>query len=821
MFILFTVFNLHAQEKDKEANAKIIGKVIDSMTNLPLEYATISLFKTGDKKAINGTTSNKEGSFTITGVLTGSFSVVVEFIGYTAFTVSNVKVQQKRAVIDLHNILMVKKAQSLQNVTVTSSAKLIDNKIDKLVFNAEKDITSQTGVATDVLKKVPQVSVDVDGNVQLAGSSSIRFLINGKPSTAFGNSITDVLQSIPANQIKSIEVITNPGAKYDAQGLGGIINIILKKSTAEGINGNISLTAGTIMENGSFNFNARKGKFGVNAFFSGNARLQTTTPISYKRLSSDTVSKTAAGLTQDGENKFKRHGYQTGFGFDWTINEKNSLSGSLSYNNFGFDANGSLNQTQVITNQDDPSIILSTSSTVNQNYNKFSEHNADVGLNYKRTFTKEDQELEVNINSSFGNNHISGASNQFLQPMDSLFFGTSSENPGKETFTEAAVDYTQPLSKSVKLGFGGKTGFYDIKSNSEVLMYQPSYEKYAYDSSLSNSLDYNQKVYALYAELSFPVAHLLDARIGSRYERTEIDAFYSNAGEKAPTPGYNTFVPSIFLLRKLNDDQTLKLNYTQRIERPDYNDLNPYINTTDPKNITAGNPYLKPETGSRIELSYNNNLGKAGSLMVTLFYRENHNDIQPFIVFYPTLTVGDSTYKNVSVTTRQNIGTEKNMGTNLFGDVHLGSKLNMRMNIFLFYRHTINQIDTGYNSNSFNYRTNFNASYQFSSTLAAEFFGNFNSARHEAQGRYPSFMYYSFAVRKQFWNKKASLALSAINPFNKYVVQEVNIFGPGFTAVNIRKVPFRSVGLNFTWKFGRLIFKKEPESNSGGVPAEG
>ena len=121
-------------------------------------------------------------------------------------------------------------------------------------------------MATDVLKKVPQVSVDVDGNVELAGSSSIRFLINGKPSTAFGNSIADVLQSIPANQIRSIEVITNPGAKYDAQGLGGIINIVLKKSTAEGINGNVSLTAGTIMENGSLNINARKGKFGMNAF---------------------------------------------------------------------------------------------------------------------------------------------------------------------------------------------------------------------------------------------------------------------------------------------------------------------------------------------------------------------------------------------------------------------------------------------------------------------------------------------------------------------------------------------------------------------------
>src|SRR3982751_3164346 len=177
--------------------------------------------------------------------------------------------------------------EALQNVIVTGSTKLIDNRIDKLVFNAEKDITSQSGVATDLLKKVPQVSVDVDGNVQLAGCSSIKFLINGKPSTAFGSNIADVLQSIPASQIKSIEVITNPGAKYEAQGLGGIISIILKKSTAQGRNGSGSLTAGTIMQTVSFNLNARKGKFGVNAFISGNARLTTTPPTSLQRISTD------------------------------------------------------------------------------------------------------------------------------------------------------------------------------------------------------------------------------------------------------------------------------------------------------------------------------------------------------------------------------------------------------------------------------------------------------------------------------------------------------------------------------------------------------
>jgi ferric enterobactin receptor len=810
---LFITSAVSAQPKENDANAKITGKVIDSVTNLPLEYATISLFKQGEKKATNGAASGKDGNFTVTDVSTGVYTALVEFIGYQPFAINNIHIDQKHAVADLQNILLAKKMQYLQNVTVTGTAKLIDNKIDKLVFNAEKDITSQTGVATDVLKKVPQVSVDVDGNVELAGSSSIRFLINGKPSTAFGSSISDVLQSIPASEIKTIEVITNPGAKYDAQGLGGIINIILKKSTAQGVNGSLSLTAGTRNENGSFNFNARKGKFGVNAFFSGNARPAAKTNSSSKRVSTDTALKTLINFQQDGINKFKRQGYQTGLGFDWTMKEKNNFSGSLSYENFGNNGYGTINQSQIISEQANPLNVLSTINTINNTVNDFSEHHAGAGINYKRTFTKEDQELEINVNTSLGRNHISAGNTQLLLPQDSLFYGTSSANSGKEKETEIAIDYTQPVSKDIKLGIGGKLNFYDVRSTSNVMKFQPVYNKYLFDPSLSNYLDYNQNVYAVYAELSFSISHLLDAKIGSRYERTEINSFYSNANQHANAPGYNTLVPSIFFLKKLTDNQTLKLSYSKRIERPDYGDLNPYINTSDPKNIAAGNPYLKPETGNRYELSYSRDYGKAGSSMITLFYRENHDDIQPFIVYYPSLKIGDSTYTNVSVTTRENIGLEKNMGTNLFGDLHFTTKLNVRSNLFFFYRHTINAIDKGYNSHSFNYRFNMNATYQFSNTFVGEFFGNFNSSRHEAQGKYPSFTSYSLALRKQFWNKKGSLALTAINPFNKYVSQETNLFGPNFNVVSIRKIPFRSIGINFSWKFGRLTFKKEEEGN--------
>ena len=749
----------------------------------------------------------------------GYFKIVIEYISYKPYTINNVIINQQNLSVDLKTIALVKKAAVLKTVTVTGPEKIIENKIDKIVFNAENDLTSQGGVATDILKKVPLVSVDVDGNVELAGSSSIRFLIDGKPSSIFGNNITDVLESIPASQIKSIEVVTNPGAKYDAEGLGGIINIILKKNTAEGVNGNLSLTGSTRQENGSFNFNARKNNFGVNAFVSGGVRLNANTPDTYDRVSKNSVDNTTDILHQDGSSHFNRHGIETGFGFDWTYRQKNNFSGSLDYNMLGRTGNGLINQTQT-TSDDATGNILADIAAINNTGNSFRFHNVDANLDYRRTFNKEDRELEVSINSTVGHNFARANNDQYLLPADSLVYGTNSINPGTENETEIKLDYTDPITKNIILGAGGKINFDDINSSSEVLSFQPDVKTYFFDSSLSANLEYHQKVYALYSELSFPVGKTFDVKIGGRYERTNISTFYSNT--QPGSSGYNTFVPSVFVLKKLNDNESLKFSYSKRIERPDYMDLNPFINTSDPKNITSGNLSLTPEIGKRFEIGYNKDLGANGSFAITAFYRINKHDIQNYIIYYPSLMIGDSTYTNVAVSTRENIGLERNVGLSLYASVNLTGKLNVRTNAFAFYRHTINVIDTGYNSNSFNYRLNMNVSYKFTGDFAGEFFGNFNSARNEAQGRYPSFINYSIALRKQIWKKKGSIALTAVNPFNEYINRKTSVFGPGFTVSNLQRIPYRSIGINFTWKFGNLQFKKPryDESINLNSPAE-
>jgi len=819
--VCFLLFSLHASSQSSaniSSSGEITGTILDSVSKLPIEYSTISLFEEGNEKPLGGSITNTQGKFKLEVSKPGYFNILVESIGYISYTTHHLLID-KNSFKNLGKILLVKKVTSLQAVTITSSQKLIENKMDKMVFNAEKDLSSQGGVVTDILKKIPQVSVDVDGNVELAGSTSIRFLIDGKPSTAFGSNIADVLQSIPASQIKSIEVITNPGAKYDAEGLGGIINIILKHNSAKGINGSVSLTAASRNENGSFNLSVRNGNLGVNAFVNGNVRIPATTPLTSTRISQDTSLNEQVILNQDGSSRFYRYGAQSGLSIDYTLQKKNNFTFSVNDNLFGNSNNALQNQNQ--TSFDNQGASLGTIFSSSETQSGFSLHSINLSLDYKRTFDKEDRELDIGIHSSTDHNNFNSVNTQFNQPVDTAYYGTNNTNPGTEAETEIVLDYTEPISKKVTLGVGGKMVFTDIHSVSNVLSLQPGTGEYAYDSTLSNYLRYRQQVYALYSELNFPVSTWFDAKVGLRYERTELNPFFSDIPQQVAEPGYNTWVPSVFLIRKLNDNQSLKLSYSKRIERPDYRELNPFINTTDPYNITTGNPYLQPEIGHRFELGWNYDLNSGGSFMISAFYRLNQNDIQPYVVYYASLPVGDTVYKNVAVSTSQNIGTEKNLGVNLFSDLHLNTKFNIRTNIFLFYRQGINTLDSNLKVESFNYRINMNLSYNFSSTLAGEFFANFNSPRNEIQGKYPSFSSYTLAFRKQIWKKKGSIALTGTNIFSEYLNQTTELFGPNFTVNSTRKIPFRSIGINFTWKFGKLEFKKpKPENTDLAAPVE-
>ncbi|NJL76731.1 MAG: TonB-dependent receptor [Saprospiraceae bacterium] len=244
---------------------KVTGLLIDSVSNAPVEFATVVLLDSKTDKEINGTVTDEKGQFKISDVNLGSYKLVCSFLGYATKTVSDIVLSKKTPDSDLMNIKLVMDNYVLEGVTVTEEASLYENKIDKIVYNVEKDATVAGGDATDVLRNTPLLSVDLDGNVSLRGSQNIQILINGRPSGMFASSVSEALRSIPANQIKSVEVVTTPTAKYDAEGSAGIINIITKKKTTEGFTGSVNTSIGNVQNNAGLNLSASKGRFGVSA----------------------------------------------------------------------------------------------------------------------------------------------------------------------------------------------------------------------------------------------------------------------------------------------------------------------------------------------------------------------------------------------------------------------------------------------------------------------------------------------------------------------------------------------------------------------------
>ena len=792
-----------------QSKTSINGKIIDESTNQPLEYASVTVINPQTQKIINGSLADATGSFNIENMPLGIYNVTVDFIGHKQKTIDGILISKDKRNVSLGIISLYPSGQVLGEVTVTGNGPVVENKIDKIVYNTANDVTSQGGLAIEVLKKVPQVTVDIDGNVELQGNANIRFLINGKPSSVFGNSITDALASIPASQIKSIEVITSPGAKYDAQGTGGIINIVLKENKMQGVNGNVNVSAGTRLENGSINLNIRHNNFGMNAFFSGNAQLVSHTPNYQNRVGTDTSTKTTARFVQDGYSDFTRNGYQSGLGFDWNMTKKDNLSGSLSYRQFSTHNQGVTKQQQL--SQDYLGDTLSNLYTWRNSNNQLHIYSVDFDLSYKRKFNKEGQELDIMYTTSYGQPNTNYNQVQSYDGQAFPFKGLASTNPGTTRETNISINYSHPVNEQFILEAGAKTILQNISSNANVNNLDQTTGLYYPDLAQSYHLDYKMKVYAAYLSTSFSLFNYLRVLAGMRYEYTDVTIDFPNT----TIPSYGNFVPSFIIAHDFGaKKQLLKLAYSQRIERPEYRELNPFMDLSDPYNINTGNPLLKPELGHNLELGYNNTFSKGGSIYITLFERINTQDLKQVNTYYPNYIIGDSIYHNVSVTNRQNAGKEYNSGLNISGSLPIKDKLNLRSNIMISQRYSETGLSTGNVNMGIRYRFNVNASYQLASNLVFEIFGNYNSSAKNIQGRMPQSFTYTMAFSKQFWKKKASLGFTATNPFNQYIEQKITVLTNNYNSYSERQVPYRSFGINFTYRFGKMEFKKNKEDDN-------
>jgi len=787
---------------------KISGTVIDSLTKKPVQYASVAIYYSKGTAPINGILTDEKGNFKIFNIKAGAYRVTISFIGdYQTKNINPVITTLSKPDNNIGNIVLSPNAKVLNEVTVTGQRALIENHIDKLVYNAEKDLTSAGGNAADVLQKVPMVSVDINGNVAIRGDQNVKVLINGRPSGITTTSLSDALKAIPADQIKTIEVITSPSAKYDAEGSAGIINIVTKSKNISGISGSISGGIGTKQNNGNINFNYNKNRFTFSANLSGNLTWPQTTPTDFAQslTNGDTISSTHYHSTSN----VKRHALMGTFNLGYQFNNYNTLSSDFRINGGGFHIKGT--QTDAV----EDNLVSSANSSYTGNSisnNTLSGFDWDVDFDHKFKKTDEDLDLSAQWSHSIINSDY--------------MYNYSAVNPNQKGFNDGTnneytlqADYTLPISKVLKLEAGGKSIFRRLGSNYVNYNLDNSGD-YVYDNVNSNFYSYDQDVYAGYTVLTFTLPKSWAILAGARYEDTEIDGVPNNPLQEDVLPfhsSYGVFIPSLTIQKALDPSKTLKLSYSKRISRPSLTYLNPFLNTSRIQTQSQGNPELSPEISQTIELNYNAFI-KSSLINFSVYYKHTSDHIEGIAV--PTEYVSGTDTIPATLTTYENIGHLNSWGASFYGSITPVKILTIRASLDAYTFHPnaslgfLDQQST--NTTYIQYNAFASASVTLKSGFIAEAFLVDRSTQHTIQGSNPGFYYYALGLKKQFDDKKASLGLNMVNPFSYYENFNSSLKSPYLTQTSYTQFPFRSFGITFSYSFGKTTFS-DPNAPKKGV----
>jgi len=773
----------------------ISGTVIDSLTKKVLDYATVSIFPSGSKTPLSGVITDGKGNFKFENIKPGNYKLTVSYLGYPTKTIDPVVTSPSKPDNNVGTVMVSPGNKTLKEVSVVGQAALVENKIDKIVYNVEKDITASGGTATDVLGKVPMVSVDMNGNVSVRGDQNVKILINGKTTGASAANLSDVLRSIPADQIKNIEVITSPSAKYDAEGSAGIINIITKQKNVSGFSGSINGGVGTRQNNGNMNLNYNQGRFHASANLGGFASWpQTSTSTFYQHIQNDSINSTTS---TNGTSRVSRHAIFSSVSAGYDFNAYNSINSTFRLMHFKFTTDGSSN-----------TIAAVPYSFTSVGKNAFS--NFDWNLDYTHKFDENGHELDFSTQWSRGSG-INNYTNMYTAAFNSLANDINSTN-NEYTFQ---LDYTLPVSKVFKVEAGAKSiirrinsvsDYYDIDDNSNR----------TFDALLSNIYKYNQDVYAGYTVFTFTLPQKWSILAGIRDENTNIHGDPVNASQDLQpfSQNYNTFIPSLTLQKGLGGNNTLKLVYSKRISRPSLQFLNPFTNVSSPQNQTVGNPTLSAETSNTYELDYNAFFGSS-SITIGGYYKHTNNLIEGIAEAISVDVNG--TQEGGTLTRYQNIGANNSIGGTFFGSVTPFKILTITGNINMYtYKPDPSGTfitDKTQNGTYLMYNGFLRGSLTLPSNYLAEVFGFGGSSRRTIQGTNPAFAMYGIGVRKQLMQKKMSVGLNVIQPFANYKHFNSSISSPGLTQTSTNVIPFRSFGITFSYSFGKMSFN--PPKNKG------
>jgi iron complex outermembrane recepter protein len=772
--------------------ANINGIVVADIDGKPIELATIVLKKTGEQVIYKGTKSKQDGSFMMKDVAYGSYDITASAVGTKNKEFGNFKIQTKE--LNLGILRLVSSNATLKEAKVTAEKKDIEVTAEKKTFNVDKNATSAGGTAADVLRNVPSVNVDMDGNISIRGKSNVTILADGKQNSMFENDPVTALQAMPASSIESIEVITNPSSKYDAQGMNGVINIILKKDRKPGYNGMITLGAALPFKlNGGINFNANIKKW--NVFFNVNGRTSKTWEETTNERSNYENNLTYSSFNHNDRRPL--HGFAN-FGFDYTFNKKNKFT--FSQNIF----NAAMKGDSKTTIDNEFNFTQLASRTVRINTYTGRPLSPTTNLQFKHFFKNPKKELNAEIN--FSKTRYIRTSSFDTKNYDSsltLMNEYTQRNPvrGGNWNGTFQLDYTQPLFKNGRLDLGLKDYVIKFKSENQPTIQYHNQPEYA-ETVLKNKFKFTQQVHSVYTNIANQY-NKTGVQVGLRAEYFSYDgfAYQYNSGAQ---DSYISLFPTAFVSQKISSKEDITLNYARRVNRPNFFQLIPYLDVGNPQDTSQGNPKLKPEFIHATELGYTNQYNKNSTFLVSLYYQYTQNLIQR----YRRFNANGTTYSQ-----NRNLASAYTYGLEVTNKTNLLPWWDATVNINIFRNELKGgNIDAALSRNGFGGFAKLNTNVRFKYDVSAQITANYFAQTVFAQGMVEPYGNIDIALKKSFLKKTVTLTMNVNDLLNTVQTKTIYNLYPVYYQSVLRKNLTRSYGLNLQIKFS----SKSQRSNTEG-----
>ncbi|WP_373058930.1 outer membrane beta-barrel protein [Zunongwangia sp. H14] len=777
LFFIITLFTISISHAFNEPLGKITGLVIDAELQEPIPYATI-IINDAEGKLVTGITTGDNGSFTINKVDDGSYQLKVQFIGYKTFT-KDLDISSGNRNLELGVIALEPEVAQLNDVMVVAERTTIEQRIDRKVINVGKDLTTTGASASEIMNNIPSLNVDQDGNIAMRGNSNVRVLIDGKPTNM---DPAQLLKQIPSTSIKSIELITNPSAKYNPEGMSGIINIILYKNANDGFNGNLNtgLTVGEHTRfNGSLDMNYRKGKLN----FYGNFGTDLGPRANLGR-----IWLPEQDLLQAFDIDNKRESYLYKVGVDFYLNDKNTFSFYTNQNYYEGGPEGALR----VIYENNPAQNLTQILDMN-----FDNINSTYNFVYDRKFEKEGHTMQAEVNY----NNFDEEENSFFSFEGATDGFTSYEDLVKENRENLItnVDYVNPLNEKTKLEMGLEARLLDTDND--------------YNTTNANFQDsnyqYNRDIYSFYTTYGQNFEKW-SYQVGARLENFQVDAIYN--GDKVFEDDYLTIYPSGFLSHTPDEKNTYQLSYSRRVDRPGFGQVNPIREVSSPRLTVTGNPELRPQFTNSVEFNYTRNFINKGSITGGVFFRNINDEINQVIVEDPnepgSLLLGYENFED-----------NNSYGLELSANYKFTDWWSTNTSFEAYSQQLKGVVGTEYletNNTTFNFRTSH--SFKVTDDLTFQIFGFYRGWDEGLQMRMKPIYFMNLGGRYSFLEDKATVSLNLNDIFNTQEYQFVD--GRPFPQRGRFKGETQTVYLGFSYRFGggknKALKRKNRDNNEAG-----